>query len=196
MPELDGNCCSAHQPKGTCGRVFSITYQILRGDDVLLLRRNCGQILPTLQVRKELLELQSSDIANILDGVRQASHFASDCERLLEGDGRWVRFRFHGDERDPWDDRDEIPCVAFFGRRPHLQGGTRKANCLNLHGTNVDLNRSLWHLPSLDSLSLSLSKSPWLHCKPNYLLIKLIKFSLAIPSPNCRPIASKSNTLF
>ena len=73
------------------------------------------------QVRNELLELQSSDIANILDGVKQASYFVGgDCERLLEGDGRWVRFRFLGDARDPWDDRDEIDCVAFFGRRPDL----------------------------------------------------------------------------
>ena len=80
------------------------------------------------QVRRELLELQSSDVANILDGVKLASHFArtvgGDCERLLEGDdrGRWVRFRFLGDSTDPWDERDEISCVAFFGRRPDLQG--------------------------------------------------------------------------
>ena len=57
-----------------------------------------------------------------------ASHYArtagGDCERLLEGDGRWVRFRFlRGDAvADPWDERDAVSCVAFFGRRPDLQG--------------------------------------------------------------------------
>ena len=65
----------------------------------------------------------------------QASHFArafGDCEKLLEEDGRWVRFRFHGIARDPWDDRDEIPCVAFFGRRPDLQGSDDLLNSLTV----------------------------------------------------------------
>ena len=60
--------------------------------------------------------------------MKRASHFArtvGDCEKLLEEDGRWVRFRFHGEDRDPWDERDEISCVAFFGRRPDLQGRIR-----------------------------------------------------------------------
>ena len=51
-----------------------------------------------------------------------SSNSSGDCEKLLEEDGRWVRLRFLGDSRDPWDDRDEISCVAFFGRRPDLQG--------------------------------------------------------------------------
>ena len=80
------------------------------------------------QVRQEILDLQCWDIANILDGVKRASYFArtvGDCEKLLEDDGRWVRLRFHGEDRDPWDERDEISCVAFFGRRPDLQGRIR-----------------------------------------------------------------------